>query len=1076
MAIFKSFNDLVISAIEYLRLVQPELDTKPGTVSRDVFVDTPSQQIANLYSQLRTISNLSSIFSISGTDLNKLASNYSVSRISGGSASGTVVFTTNNMDVDILISSGSIVTARNGVNFATQENVIMTATNANVYRATATRLRADLELAGITDEFAVEITVQSLTAGTSGNIGRFSITSHNIDSISNVTNLNSFSGGSNSESDDEFRSRILSIFAGSNTGTSLGYTNAVGIVPGILDSEIVVPGDPLLIRDGTQVSTNSDGNLVVSDPGSGGKVDIYILGSNLESQIDSFIFNDQSGKNDPTDPSNDYILGQKGQDTTLNAAQRRVTLISSNDLPYQPIDNIISVSGSSSGANFVEKYTDEQGREHGNYELVTDTGNFSGSPFGFDKLHWVSDYIELDNENVTKGVFNGIDSLNFSDVGEIRDITQDYLVTNENSITSTSNRSYVTLRHTPIRNVSRIVNLTTGERYIVEYQNPDGEEGGLNTTGKIMISGSTLPVGTDILQVDYTWVKNFDNVFDFDSLGNYNESRRVQDSVDWGFGNLVKNEPSTVVDDGYGNLAITVTHPIFKVLSVNSFDTSITNISNGTVTTNDTVTNVVDIRRISDNAELFNTDARGGTLSGTSAIVLPTDSIAEDGDTVKVRFNASDMFAPDGYNEGTFTGTTIILPENVTSFGTSVLVNYIANVLTLVPEDELSNLPFTKNNNKFLVAGEVSGEQPTSNLIDDDNNFTSNLRRAGSNIKVAVSSIPSEGIITISGTTVHKVTDALVVVTSGSGYEIDLQSAIKTDLNTTSISSNIQIMKLVSLERVLLDNSGQVDYIDNNYDIVNYYLKNNSYDLDVSLENSSISKTKVVLPQTSENVEARLNTGDIVRATFYYIYTNNYEQLYFSKDGTHITDKYFIDISRVSLASGFKDSSGSISGNITVSNFNQPVNNTVYNVSYDYTAPKENERITVTFNHNTLANDATNAIENVRPITADVLVKIAEPVIINVYSKIVLLSEYQTQSLTVVQDAIEAVTSFLTASSLGTTVDASDVINKLYSVNGIDRVRIINFSVGNSGNLLSVTAEKNQYLDAGTVTIEVEER
>lgn len=1076
MAIFKSFNDLVISAIEYLRLVQPELDTKPGTVSRDVFVDTPSQQIANLYSQLRSISNLSSIFSISGTDLNKLASNYGVSRISGGSATGTVVFTTNNMDVDVLISSGSIVAARNGVNFATQEDVIMTATNANVYRATATRLRTDLELAGITDEFAVEITVQSLTAGTSGNIGRFSITSHNIDSISNVVNLNSFSGGSNSESDDEFRSRILSIFAGSNTGTSLGYTTAIGIVPGVSDSAIVVPGDPLLIRDGTQVSTDSSGNLIVSDPGSGGKVDIYILGSNLESQVDSFIFNDQSGKNDPTDLSNDYILGQKGQDTTLNAAQRRVTLISSNDLPYQPVDGIISVSGSSSGANFVEKYTDDQGREHGNYELVTDTGDFSGSPFGFDKLRWVSNYIELDDESVTKGVFNGIDSLNFADVDEIRNITQDYLITNENSITSTSNRSYVTLRHTPIKNVSRIVNLTTGERYVVEYQNPDGDEGDLNTTGRITISGSTLPVGTDVLQVDYTWVKSFDNVFDFDSLNYYNEARRVQDSVDWGFGNLVKNEPSTVVDDGYGNLTVTVTHPIFKILSVDSFNTNITNVNNGTVTTNETVANVIDIRRTSDNAELFNTDARGGTLSGTSAIVLPNDSIAKDGDTVKIRFNASDMFAPDGYDEGTFTGTTIILPENVTSYGTNVLVSYIADVLTLIPENELSSLPFIKNNNKFLVASEVVGEQPTSNLIDDSNNFTNNLRRAGSNIKVAASSIPSEGAITISGTTMHKVTDALMVVTAGSGYEVDLQSAIKTDLNIASIPSNIQIMKLVSLERVLLDNSGQVNYIDNNYDIVNYYLKDNSYDLDVSLENLSLSKTKIILPQTSENVEAKLNTGDIVRVTFYYIYTNDYEQLYFSKDGTHITDKYFIDIGRISLASGFKNATGDISGNITISNFNQPVNNTVYNVSYDYTAPKENERITVTFNHNTLANDATNAVENVRPITADVLVKIAEPVTIDVYSKIVLLSEYQTQSLTIVQDAIDAITNFLTASSLGTTVDASDVINKLYSVNGIDRVRIINFSVGNSGNLLSVTAEKNQYLDAGTVTIEVEER
>ncbi|KKK68402.1 hypothetical protein LCGC14_2944390, partial [marine sediment metagenome] len=80
MAIFRSYNDLVISFIEYLRLVQPELDTKPGTVSRDLFIDAPSQQLAEVYTQLRNISNLQSLFSSGGTDLSRLASNFGVSR------------------------------------------------------------------------------------------------------------------------------------------------------------------------------------------------------------------------------------------------------------------------------------------------------------------------------------------------------------------------------------------------------------------------------------------------------------------------------------------------------------------------------------------------------------------------------------------------------------------------------------------------------------------------------------------------------------------------------------------------------------------------------------------------------------------------------------------------------------------------------------------------------------------------------------------------------------------------------------------------------------------------------------
>lgn len=1076
MAIYKTFNDLVLSTIEHLRLVQPELDTKPGTVARDVFVDAPSQQLGNLYSQLRAVASLQSLFSASGSDLSKLGSNYGATRQSGNKATGTAVLTTNNIDVDILIPAGSVVTSRNGVNYETLDDTVLRSDSANVYRATATRLRTDLDLAAITDEFALELLVQSLTTGLSGNIGRFSLTAHNIDGITNITNVSTFSGGTNAESDDGFRTRILSIFAGSNTGTALGYETAIGIVAGVLDSEIVVPGDPLLIRDGTQVVTDSSGNLVISDPGGGGKVDLYVMGTDLQSEIDSFIYNDQSGNQDVVNPANDVILGQKGADTTLNAAQRRVTLIAADDLPNQPVENILTVAGSSSGANFVEKYTDENGRERGNYELSKDTGDFGGSPFGFDKLHWTSNKIELEDEGVTKGIFNGSDALNFSDVEEIHEITQDYLITNENSTKSTTNRNYVTLLNTPVRNVSRIVNITTGERYVVEEQNPDGTEGEQNTTGRIVISGSTLPVGTDTLQVDYTWIKPFDSKFDFDNLSDYNEHRSVQDSVDWSFGNLVSNEPATVAEDAYGGLTVTVSHPISKMITVNTTQTHVSLVASGTVTTDETVTNVVDIRRISDNAELFNTDARDGSLSGTTSIVLPTDSVAADDDEVTIRFNAADIFAPDGYDAGTFENEVITLPDGVISGGTNVLVSYVASVSTLIAESEITSLPAIKNDNKFYIDNVAIGEQPTSNLMDEDNNFTYNLRRASSHIQVAVKSVPSPGSITVYGKTLHKVEDALVVVTAGSGYEVDLESAITNHLGSTSVPSDIKVIKLFSFERVNVDNSGDVTSVDNTYDIVNYKLRDNSYDLVVALKDTTINDTKIILPQTSGNVAARLNTADIVRVSFYYLDTIDYELLYFSKNGTHITNKVFTDITRVALSSGFKDARGTLKGKFVVANFNQPTGNTSYSVDYDYVAPKENERITVTFNHNALMNTCTNAIENVRPITADVLIKAAEAKVIDVNLLIVLLPEFVEQEQTVKQDAVDAVTSFLDASSLGTTVDASDIINVLYSVSGIDRVRVINFSVGDSGNLLSMTAEKNEYLSAGTVTITVEER
>jgi phage-related baseplate assembly protein len=1063
--------------LEFLRLVQPDLDTKPGTVSRDLFVDAQAEQLANFYNELRTVSSLQSFFSANGNDLARLGSNFGVSRITGANATGVAVFTTNDLDVDILIPSNTVVTARNGITFKTLTSAIMRATSSNVYKATATRLQTDLNLAGITDEFAIEVNVEATTPGTGGNIGRFSIISQNVPGISNITNLESFSGGTNPESDSEFRTRILSVFAGSNTGTALGYETAIKTLPNVEDVVTIVPGDPLLIRDGTQVVEDDDGNLVVSEAGTGGKIDIYILGSDLESNIDSFIYNDQSGLDDPTSSLNDYILGARGTDTTLTASQRRVELIEADTLPFQPVDSIISVTGSSSGGNFIEKYTDDNGETRGNYELLKDTGDFGGSPFGFDKLHFISDRIELDDEETTKGIFNGSDALLFSDVTGIRSITQDVFVTNENSTTSTTNRSSVQLNHSPVRTVSRVVNLTTGERYVVSNQNPDGDTGDLNTTGRITISGNTLPVGTDILQVDYTWVKPYDNFFDFDNLEIVNNFRTVQDSVDWAFGNLITYEPTTIEDDGYGTLTVELTHPVSKVSEISRFQIENAVVSSGAVTLSEVVVNVVDMRRVSDGVEVFNTDLSNGTLSGTTAVILPTDTLAEDGDTITVRYNTVDLFSIDE-NQGTFEENIVTLSEDASSVYDGYLdaiATYAADVQTLIPTTELTALPITRNVNKFNISGAVDGEQPTSNLYSGSVIYK-NLRRAASHIRVDAASIGSSGSISIIGTSRHEVSDVLVTVVSENGYDIDLSTAILSDSGLSSIPSTLRVSQLKSVERVNVSNAGLVTSVDNVYDIVNYRINDNSLDIEVGISDSTLNTTSISLPRTDDNIDAILETGDIVRVTFYYLVEDDTEQLFFSRNGRQTTDKVFLDIERISLSSGFLNAAGDVTGEISVSNFNQPLDNTSYEVDYDYVSPKENERITVTYNTNDTIRDATLLVEDVRPITADVLIKEAEAVDIDISVRIVVLPEFEDSEDTVVQDSIDSITSFLNANSLGTIVDASDVVNNLYTVSGIDRVRILNFSTGGSGNLLSIEADKNQYLRAGTVDVQVEER
>ena len=189
---------------------------------------------------------------------------------------------------------------------------------------------------------------------------------------------------------------------------------------------------------------------------------------------------------------------------------------------------------------------DEFGRVTGNYELVKDEGEYGGSPWGYDRLRWISDRISNFQEVNTKGTFNGQDALTFSDTTILNDAQQNISITNENSKVDEVNNSIIQLSHFPITEVTRVFNATTGERYVVANQNPDGT-GVINNTGRITISGNSLPSRSDILQVDYTWIFSYDPFWDFDNKETSNNPREVVDSIDWGYSNLVRREDAVLM-------------------------------------------------------------------------------------------------------------------------------------------------------------------------------------------------------------------------------------------------------------------------------------------------------------------------------------------------------------------------------------------------------------------------------------------------------------------------------------------------------------------------------------------------
>lgn len=731
MVNIRSANEIILNLLDYFRTAQPDGNLSPGSVIRDLFVEMPASQISLLYDQLSQISNLQSLRLVSGSSLDKLAQNFGVSRKQPASSSGLAVLTFSSIPAVISIGKGDLVTASNGASFTVLNGVSVNPALSNSYRSVAAKYKNNLNFLNITDQYAVEITVQATSPGSSGNINQYSLNSTNIGGVNNVFNASPFTGGTDQEDDATFRNRVLSIFSGSSVGTSLGYKNVALSDPGVLDALVIEPGDPLMTRDGTQVE-NENGTLVIISEGTGGKVDIIILGNRLTEFFDTFIYQDASNNNDPSSSKNDHILGQVPGDENKTIARRRIDGIAAATLPAQPVQEILEVTGSLSGSNFVSKTIDSLGRVSGNYEIIKDDGIYGGSPWGFDTFHWVSNKISLFQEDVVKGKFGGQDQLTFTDVSEIPEVQQEVSITNENSKIFNGDNSLIQLLHFPITNVTRVFNANTGERYVITDQNPNSS-GPINTSGVIKISGNTLPSSSDILQVDYTWVVSFDPYIDYDGRYLNNNPRSVQDSIDWGISNVVRKEfVDVALDTSNSFYSGTTKHSINYVISSNMFeqgDGYITQVVSGNFAgrlaviipnrVNDII-NVDSIQLQNTDLEIFATAQNNGSFSSqrlvynnkivfTYTIILPTDTPAVVGNDVTVIFNVNNAFSVGNVN-GNFNNDQITIPVgNILSITGLVTpppklileLTYVSNIQNALSAS-LSNLPLSRLGNGFI--------------------------------------------------------------------------------------------------------------------------------------------------------------------------------------------------------------------------------------------------------------------------------------------------------------------------------------------------------------------------------------
>jgi hypothetical protein len=946
------------------------------------------------------------------------------------------------------------------------------------------------------------VPVQAVRPGTAGNVASLQIVSTDLPFAVSVVNLTSMTGGSNRETDDSFRSRILSVFSGANVGTSAGYRNSLLGVTGVMDALIVEPGDSLMLRDGTETLETGDGTDRIISSGTGGKVDAYILGRKVEAISESFIFTDLSGSGDIADERNDHILGQSGQDPTRTSEERRVLAFKNGSLPAQPVDSIVSIVGSSSGI-LTEAFVDSNGITHGNFELEKDLNpDTGGSPFGFDKIHFISNIKIIEAEGITKGEMFGIDALSFTDIDNINEVYRDVNEIGENSEVSSAGKEYIRLLHTPVVRVSKVQNKTTGELYSVIDQNFDSD--GLNNEGLIEIAGRSLPTPADVLSVNYTWRHVYDKHVDYAGTDNLSQFRdtSVSDSIDWTPTGGIFEEESIILksDDGLV-YEVELEYDVNKVMSVYQkielpgvievVDTvgSTDVIGIEIDSEEDAIDNIISIRRDSDNLELYNTSEADGSFAAR-VIYLPTDSVGSVEDEVTIHYNKVEIFSLDR-TDGSSYNNVITLPsegvldaeevldtvEDLYLSGDSVYVRYVADISSIYPRTTLGNLPITGGGASNSLAGleltEASGaNQPIFFNYDSGANEVSISRFGPTKIDVGVSGISKPGKIKVAGVTMNRYELEVTAGISMTGLTIDVESELKTALDTSSISSSIGIAKIDHV--CTLDSDGAVD---EEYDILGYYLNDITYDIGMSQADTDLDNYEFTLPSTPNNNSISTSSSDTIRVSLLVYDTEGYEELYFTETGNRVTNNQFGRIDMISVSSGFRSLAGNLVGNIEINPLNQPGNGTIYSVDYDFLAPKEGERISVSYNVNKLITNSTIEVERVRPVTADILVKEAGELTIDVEGTILINDNALSEADKIVENVTNSVSNLLNTSKLGSVVDYSDIISVAASENGVDSVNISLFNESDkAGRKAFIRALDNQTISPGTIAFEAVSR
>ncbi len=236
----RSFSNIVSYMIAFLRSLRPNVDTKPGTFTRDVVIDAPANEFAILYRSIENVSNSQSPDLAFSQALDRLARNLQTQRRGAQKALGHVTFyRIVAPSGDVSIPRGTAVSSKGSVQEAPRQYVTVQDTTLSVASFDPT-----------TGRFEVTVPIRASAGGAAGNVPAGTITAL-VDPLPNIAgcyNSSPTQAGSDRESDTDLSTRVKALITGNNVGTSPGYFSGILSHPSVSDVYVVGPEDTTIAK------------------------------------------------------------------------------------------------------------------------------------------------------------------------------------------------------------------------------------------------------------------------------------------------------------------------------------------------------------------------------------------------------------------------------------------------------------------------------------------------------------------------------------------------------------------------------------------------------------------------------------------------------------------------------------------------------------------------------------------------------------------------------------------------------------------------------------------------------------